>query len=66
MHENNIITAIVDENSNKKQIKEILEKQWNVKIEKVNILNTKNGKKAYIKINKDYKAIDIANKYGII
>jgi ribosomal protein L23 len=66
MQDNNVITAIVEDNANKNQIKEFVEKEWNVKVEKVRITNVKGKKKAYIKINKEEKAVNIANKYGII
>ena len=66
MQDNNVITAIVEDNANKNQIKEFAEKEWNVKVEKVRIANVKGKKKAYIKINKEEKAVNIANRYGII
>ncbi len=66
MQDNNIITAIVEDNANKNQIKEFAEREWNVKVEKVRIVNVKGKKKAYIKINKEEKAVNIANRYGII
>ncbi len=66
IHDNNTIIAIVDEKATKNQIKEYIEKEWNVKVEKVRTANIKGKKKAYIKIVKDEKAINIANKYGII
>ena len=64
--ENKIVFA-VDIRSNKKEIKEEFEKMFNVKVEKVNTLITPKGiKKAYIKLRKEYKALDIASKLGII
>lgn len=64
--ENKIVFA-VDIRSNKKEIKEEFEKMFNVKVEKVNTLITPKGiKKAYIKLKKEYKALDIASKLGII
>jgi len=63
----NKICFIVNKNSTKQEIKEALEKEYNVKIDKVNIINDMKGrKKAIVKINKAFKANDIAMKIGII
>ena len=63
----NKITFIVDRRANKKQIKEVVEKLFEVKVEKVNTLITPKGeKKAYIKLKKEYKAQDLITKFGLI
>ncbi len=63
----NKLVFIVDRRANKKQIKEAFEKAFNVKVEKVNTLITPEGeKKAYIKLAKEYSAIDIATRLGIL
>ena len=46
----NKLTFIVSRKATKKQIKEDVEKQFNVKVEKINVLYTKRGKKAVIKL----------------
>lgn len=62
----NILTAIVDKRANKKQIKEEIEKRFEVKVEKVNTLITPKGeKKAYIKLTPDYSAEEILSKLGV-
>ncbi|MCK4634406.1 MAG: 50S ribosomal protein L23 [Candidatus Aenigmarchaeota archaeon] len=63
----NKLVFIVNEKSNKKQIKWAVEKLFDVKVEKVNILNdTKNRKKAFIKLSAEYVALDIATKLGML
>jgi len=63
----NKITFIVNRKANKTQIKEAVEKLFNVKVEKVNTLITANGeKKAYVKLKKDYKATDVLSKLGLM
>jgi len=63
----NKLTFIVDMRSNKKDIKREIEKEFNVKVDSVNLLrDTKGRKKAIVKINKDFKANDIAMKLGVI
>ncbi|BCS90814.1 MAG: 50S ribosomal protein L23 [Candidatus Micrarchaeota archaeon] len=59
----NTITFIVADAATKKQVKEEFERLFKVKVKSVNISNTfLEGKKAYIKLEKDYKASDIAVK----
>lgn len=63
----NIITFIVDMRSNKKEIKDEFEKRFNVKVDRVAIIREPiNRKKAYIKINPQFKASDIALKLKLI
>ena len=66
MDSDNKITFIVDKKSTKKEIKEAMENNFKVKVEKVNTLIQKGKKKAYIKLSKDNPAIDIATKLGIM
>ncbi|HIQ50793.1 MAG TPA: 50S ribosomal protein L23 [Nautiliaceae bacterium] len=70
--EQNTLTLIVDDKANKKQIKEEVEKKFNVKVEDVRTLNTytnsgkKLVKKAYVKLKDEYKASDIVKNYGAL
>jgi len=67
IEQNNTLTFIVDRRANKKQIKEAIEKLFNVKVEKVNTLITPRGeKKAYVKLAKEYSAAEVAAKLGIL
>jgi len=67
IEQNNTLTFIVDRHANKKQIKEAVEKLFNVKVEKVNTLITSRGeKKAYVKLAKEYSAAEVAAKLGIL
>ena len=52
---------------NKKQIKHAVKKMYDIKASKVNTLIRPDGlKKAYVKLQPDYDALDIANKIGIL
>ena len=63
----NKIVFIVNREANKKEIKEAFEKLFEVKVEKVNTLITRDGKKkAFIKLKKEFKASDIAVRLGIL
>ncbi len=66
MENENKIVFIVDRKARKSNIKKEIEEMFKVKVDKVNTLIGKEGKKAYIKLTKDFKAMDIATKLGII
>ncbi|MEM3209955.1 MAG: 50S ribosomal protein L23 [Saccharolobus sp.] len=64
---NNTLTLIVDKNDRKQDIKRYVEKLFNVKVIKVNVLITPQGyKKAYVKLAPEYKASDVAHRLGIL
>jgi large subunit ribosomal protein L23 len=62
----NVLVFKVDSRDSKKAIKEDVEKMFKVKVVKVNVLNRGNEKIAYIKLNKNNPAIDVATKLGMI
>ncbi len=56
----NYLTLKVVRSANKKQIKEAVEKLFNVKVIKVNTLIDRDGyKKAYVRLAPEYRALDI-------
>jgi len=62
----NKIAVQVDIRATKHQIKETIEKLYNVKVTKVNVLITPKGtKKAYVKLSEFDDAVDIASKMGL-
>ncbi|MHA1311310.1 MAG: 50S ribosomal protein L23 [Candidatus Helarchaeota archaeon] len=62
----NKLTFIVSRRSNKHQIRYSVEKLYDVKVEKVNTMILKNGKKkAIIKLAPEYDAAEVATKLGI-
>ncbi|AAK41016.1 50S ribosomal protein L23 [Saccharolobus solfataricus] len=62
----NTLTLIVDKSDTKDDIKKSVERLFNVKVVKVNVVITPQGyKKAYVKLAPEYKASDIAHKLGI-
>jgi large subunit ribosomal protein L23 len=66
MESENKVVLIVDKNTTRREIKEGFEKEFGVKVEKVNIVVVKGGKKkAYVKI-KEGKAADVATKLGVL
>ena len=63
----NTLVFIVDRKAARHQIKEAIEKLFNVKVLKVNTLITSRGeKKAYIKLAPEYKADEIATRLGLL
>lgn len=65
--ENKIVFQLKETNLDKSQIKESFEKEFNAKVDKINTLITRKGKKrATIKLKPDQSAGDIAVKLGIL
>lgn len=63
----NKIVFIVSRNSTKDQIKEAIEKTFDVKVDKVNtVIGLKGEKKAFIKLKPESKAMDVATKLGMV
>ncbi|MBU2639541.1 MAG: 50S ribosomal protein L23 [Nanoarchaeota archaeon] len=67
MEKENKLLFIVDVKSTKLDIKNAVEKLFNVKVVSVNTLNDANGrKKAYVRLSVENPAIDIATELGLM
>lgn len=63
----NKIVFMVSIRSNKKQIKEAVEKLFSVKVVSVDtLITTKTEKKAVVKLDKNFSAADIASRLGVL
>jgi len=63
----NKLVFIVSKKADKKEIKEAIEKEFEVKVEWVKTeITTRGQKKAYVKISPEFSAADIASKLGMI
>ncbi len=63
----NKLVFIVNKKAGKKDIKEAVEKEFDVKVELVRTeITTRGQKKAFVKIHPDFSAADIASKLGMI
>ncbi|MAG79150.1 50S ribosomal protein L23 [Candidatus Pacearchaeota archaeon] len=62
----NVLTFKTDKNKTKEQIKNEIEDLFEVKIEKIRTLIRGNKKYAYIKLKKEFPAIDLATKLGLM
>ena len=65
MENQNALMFVVRDDSTKEQVKRAFEKLFEVKVEEVNIRNTRSGKQAIIKLTKDFKAEEIGMRIGI-
>ncbi len=61
----NKLTLIVDRKAKKDEIKKEVEERFSVKVESINIMITKKGKKAIVKLSKEYSAEEIAERIGV-
>jgi ribosomal protein uL23 len=67
IEDNNTLVFIVHTRANKYHIKSSVKKLYDVDVLKVNTLIRPDGKKkAYVRLTRDYDALDVANKIGII
>ena len=62
----NILTFMTEKEKTKTEIKNEVEKMFNVKIESIKTMIKGNKKYAYIKLKKEFPAIDIATKLGLM
>jgi large subunit ribosomal protein L23 len=62
----NVLTFRVSKNLKKNEIKKEVEEIFNVKVEKIRTLIRLNQKYAYVKLKKEFPAIDVATKLGVI
>ena len=62
----NVLTFQTTKKMTKTEIKKEIEEIFNVKIKKVRTQIKDNKKYAYVKLNKDFPAIDVATKLGLI
>lgn len=63
----NKITFIVADKAGKKEIKKVVEGAYGVKVEKINVVRDRKGrKKAIVKLKKGFKAEELATKLGVL
>ena len=67
IEDSNTLVFIVDIKANKRQIKAAVKELYNIECDRVNTLITPKGqKKSYVKLSKDFDALDVANRVGVI
>ena len=66
IEKDNLLTFVTDSKTNKTEIKKEVEEMFSVKVEKVRTLLKGNKKYAYIKLKKEFLAIDVATKLGLM
>lgn len=62
----NKMVFLVDDRATKRTIKEAIEKIYQVKVMKVNVLRSATGKKAYVTFSPDNPASELASKLGVL
>ena len=62
----NVLVFVVDRAVNKPEIKAEVESLFGVKVVKVRTHTLKNKKIAYVKLNAEYPAVDVATKLGMM
>ena len=62
----NVLVFVVDRAVNKPEIKKEVEELLEVKVAKVRTHTMKNKKLAYVKLNAEFPAVDVATKLGLM
>lgn len=62
----NVLTFKMGLGATKEQIKKEVENLFDVKVDKIRVMNRDSKKYAYVKLNSKHPAIDIATKMGLI
>ncbi len=62
----NVLTFVTTKEKTRTEIKKEIENLFNVKVEKVRTLVKNNKKYAYVKLKKEFPAIDVAVKLGLM
>ncbi len=65
MERENKLTFLVDRRARKADLKKEIEERFDVKVAHMNILITKKGKKAIVKLTDDFSAEEIGGRIGI-
>ena len=66
MERENKLLFVVDMKSTKNDVKRAVEKTFDVKVDNINTFITKGEKRAYVKLNSSYPAIDIMTRLGLM
>jgi large subunit ribosomal protein L23Ae len=67
IEDSNTLVFICDIKANKRQIKAAAQELYSIQCEKVNTLITPRGlKKAYLRLSKDFDALEVASNVGVI
>ena len=62
----NVLTFMTEKDRTKEEVKKEVEDLFEVKVEKIRTLIRGNKKYAYVKLKKEFLAIDLATKLGLI
>lgn len=62
----NVLTFVTNIEKTKNEIKKEIEETFEIKVEKIRTMIQDNKKYVYVKLKKEFPAIDIATKLGLI
>jgi large subunit ribosomal protein L23 len=66
IEKDNVLTFTFSKSTKKEEIKKEVEELFDVKVQNIRTLVRGNKKYAYVKLKKDFLAIDIATKLGLV
>ena len=62
----NVLTFCTNKEKRKEEIRKEIEELFKIKVDKIRTLIRENKKYVYVKLKKEFPAIDVATKLGII
>ena len=62
----NVLTFCTNKEKRKEEIRKEIEELFKIKVDKIRTLIRGNNKYVYVKLKKEFPAIDVATKLGII
>ncbi|HVP24020.1 MAG TPA: 50S ribosomal protein L23 [Conexivisphaerales archaeon] len=66
IEQENKMVFLVSRDATKATVKEAIETVYGVKVDKVNLMTTKSGKEAFVKLSDETPAAELASKLGVL
>jgi ribosomal protein uL23 len=66
IEQENKMVFLVSGDATKSSVKEAIETIYGVKVDRVNIMTTKKGKEAFVRLSADTPAAELASKLGVL
>jgi large subunit ribosomal protein L23 len=66
IEQENKMVFLVSRDATKALVKEAVETVYGVKVERVNLMTTKSGKEAFVRLSEETPAAELASKLGVL
>ena len=66
IEQENKMVFLVSRDATKATVKEAIETVYGVKVDRVNLMTTKSGKEAFVRLSEETPAAELASKLGVL